>query len=113
MRLEAAGWLYLRLSGVLLLFLVLGHMFLMHILVGVNHIDFAFVRARWAGAGWRAYDLAMLLLAMPHAAWGLRSVSFDHVPAAPRRALLGSGLLVCLVVTVLGSWVILTFPQPI
>jgi succinate dehydrogenase / fumarate reductase membrane anchor subunit len=110
---EAAGWLYVRLSGVLLLFLVLGHMFLMHILVGVNRVDFAFVSARWTGLGWRAYDLAMLLLAMPHAALGLRSLAFDHLGTSLRPPLLGAGYAVCLIVTVLGTWVILTFPQPV
>jgi succinate dehydrogenase / fumarate reductase membrane anchor subunit len=112
-RREAAGWLYVRLSGVALLFLVIGHMFLMHVLAGVNSIDVAFVAARWAGAGWRAYDLGMLLLAMPHAALGLRSLAFDHVSPNWRPALLGLGYALCLAVTLLGAWVILTFPQPL
>jgi succinate dehydrogenase / fumarate reductase, membrane anchor subunit len=113
MRREAYVWVYIRLSGVLLLFLVLGHMLLMHILVGVNHIDFAFVSGRWNGLGWRAYDLAMLLLAMPHAALGVRGLAFDHLRPAARAPSLGAGLAVCLVVTVLGAWVILTFPNPL
>jgi succinate dehydrogenase / fumarate reductase membrane anchor subunit len=113
LRREAAGWLYVRLSGIALLFLVIGHMFVMHILAGVNSIDFAFVAARWAGAGWRAYDLAMLLLAMPHAALGLRSLAFDHLSSRWRPALVGPGYALCLAVTVLGAWVILTFPQPL
>jgi succinate dehydrogenase / fumarate reductase membrane anchor subunit len=112
-RQEAAAWLYVRLSGVALLVLVLGHTFLMHLLIGVNQVDFALVSARWTGLGWRAYDLGMLLLAMPHAALGLRSLAFDHVPEAPRRIFLGAGYAVCLLVTVLGTWVIVTFPQPV
>lgn len=113
MRSEAAAWLYVRLSGVALLALVLGHMFLMHLLIGVNQIDLALVSARWTGLGWRGYDLAMLLLAMPHAAVGLRSLAFDHVPKGPRGILLGGGYAVCLLATVLGTWVIVTFPQPV
>ena len=112
MRREAYAWAYIRLSGVVLLFLVLGHMFLMHILVGVDRIDFAFVVARWSGAGWRVYDLAMLLLAMPHAALGVRGLAFDHVPGAARVPLLTAGLAVCAAVTALGTWVIVTFPGP-
>ena len=111
--LEAAAWLYIRLSGVILLFLVIGHMLLMHVLVGVNRIDFAFVVTRWAGAGWRSYDLAMLMLAMPHAALGLRGLSFEHLPRRWRSASLSTGYAVCLLVTLLGAWVILTFPNPI
>jgi succinate dehydrogenase / fumarate reductase membrane anchor subunit len=111
-RAEAAAWLYVRISGVVLLVLVLGHTFLMHLLIGVNQVDFALVSARWTGVGWRAYDLAMLLVAMPHAALGLRSFGFDHVPAGGRAAFLGGGYAICLAVTVLGAWVIATFPQP-
>lgn len=110
---EAGAWLYLRLSGIALLVLVLGHTFLMHLLIGVNRVDFTLVSARWTGLGWRAYDLAMLLLAMPHAALGLRSLGFDHVPPRVRGRFLGGGYLICLAVTVLGTWVIVTFPQPV
>ena len=112
MRREAAAWLYVRLSGLALLVLVLGHTFLMHLLIGVNQIDFALVSARWTGLGWRAYDLTMLLVAMPHAALGVRSLGFDHVRATVRPAVLGAGYSVCLLVTLLGAWVIITFPQP-
>jgi len=112
-RSETLLWLYMRLSGLALLFLVLGHMFLMHVLVGLNQISFAFVEARWAGAGWRAYDLVMLLLAMSHAANGVRGLAYDHL--ASRRSSIGLliGYAGCLFVTVLGSWVILTFPSPV
>jgi succinate dehydrogenase / fumarate reductase membrane anchor subunit len=112
-RAEAMAWLFVRLSGVALLFLVLGHMLLMHVLVGVNAIDFAFVSARWTGAGWRTYDLAMLLLAMPHAALGLRGMAAEHLPRSVRSPLLGTGYLVCAVLTGLGTWVIFTFQRPI
>ena len=112
-RAEAAAWVFVRLSGVALLFLVLGHMLLMHVLVGVNAVDFAFVSARWAGAGWRAYDLVMLLLAMPHAALGLRGMAAEHLPRRGRDLLLGAGYGACGLVTVLGAWVIVTFQRPI
>lgn len=112
-RAEAAAWLFVRLSGVALLFLVLGHMLLMHVLVGVNAVDFAFVSARWAGAGWRTYDLAMLLLATPHAALGLRGMAAEHLPRRGRDAVLGAGYAACGLVTLLGTWVIITFQRPI
>jgi succinate dehydrogenase / fumarate reductase membrane anchor subunit len=112
MRREAYAWAYIRLSGVALLFLVFGHVFLMHILVGIDRVNFAFVSARWSGLGWRLYDLAMLLLAMPHAALGVRGLAFDHVPRAVRLPFLAVTLGVCGVVTALGTWVIVTFPGP-
>ena len=112
-RSEVGLWLFMRLSGLALLVLVLGHMFLMHVLVGLNQISFAFVQARWSGAGWRAYDLVMLLLAMAHGANGVRGLAYDHLSSRPRRAALAAGYGACLVVTVLGAWVILTFPTPV
>lgn len=110
---EVAIWLYLRISGIALLFLVLGHMFLMHLLVGVNGIDFRFVAARWSGLGWRGYDLAMLLLAMSHGALGLRGLAYEHVAARNRRALVWAAYAWCGLITGLGAWVIVTFPQPL
>ncbi len=110
---EAAAWLFIRLSGILLLFLVLGHMLFIHVLVGVNHINFGFVAARWSGLGWRAYDLALLLLAMSHGALGIRGLAYDHVPAHLRTGVLPAAYAFCLVVTALGAWVIATFPNPV
>ncbi len=110
-RWEAWVWLYLRLSGIVLLVLVLGHMFLMHLLVGVNGIDFHFVAVRWSGLGWRAYDLSMLLLAMTHGALGLRGLAYEHVPARQRRGVVVGSYGWCTLITVLGAWVIVTFPR--
>jgi len=111
--LDAASWLYLRFSGIVLLLLVLGHMFLMHLLVGVNRIDFQFVAARWSGLGWRVYDLTMLLLAMTHGALGLRGLAYEHIPSSSRHAFVAAGYVWCGLITALGAWVILTFSRPL
>ncbi len=112
-RWEAAGWLYLRLSGVALLFLVLGHMLWMHVLVGVNQIDFGFVAARWTGLGWRIYDFTMLVLAMAHGTVGVRGLAYEHIPFRMRPRALALAYAFCVGVTALGAWVILTFPNPV
>lgn len=103
----------MRLSGIVLLFLVLGHMLWMHVLVGVNGIDFGFVAARWTGLGWRLYDFAMLWLAVSHGVIGIRGLAFEHVPTGVRTAALSVSYAACLLVVVLGSWVILTFASPV
>jgi succinate dehydrogenase / fumarate reductase membrane anchor subunit len=100
-------------SGIVLLFLVLGHLLWMHVLVGVNRIDFAFVAARWTGLGWRIYDFTMLVLAMAHGTVGLRGLAYEHVSNRLRPRALAVAYVFCLVVTALGSWVILTFPNPL
>ncbi len=70
----------MRISGLALVFLVLGHMFIMHIIDGgVDRIDYNFVSARWGGFFWRAYDWLLLALAMLHGAIGARGAIADHI----------------------------------
>src|SRR5581483_1867620 len=46
-RTELNIWLFMRISGFLLIFLALFHFFIMHFVYGVDTIDFNFVVARW------------------------------------------------------------------
>ncbi len=89
----------MRISGLALVFLVLGHMFIMHIVDGgVDRIDYDFVSARWSGFFWRAYDWLLLALAMLHGAIGARGAIADHIRSplwrgiAKTAALLGGVL---------------------
>ena len=103
----------MRLSGVLLLFLVIGHLFVIRILANFNEVDLAFVTARWSGLGWRSYDLAMLVLAMAHGANGVRGLLYDHGPRSWRARLLTFAYALCAAATVLGCYVIVTFSRPL
>ncbi len=47
--LELWSWLFMRLSGLLLLFLALGHLVIMHLVHNVDEISYAFVASRYAG----------------------------------------------------------------
>ena len=105
-------WYFMRISGVLLVLLALGHMFIMHVLLELSgqRIDFAFVTARWGSPFWRIYDLLLLLLAMVHGVNGGRVIVGDYV----RRGGLRTGLMTILYVAgffwlLLGIYVILTF----
>ena len=74
------SWFFMRISGLALVFLVLGHMFIMHIVDGgVDRIDYNFVSARWGGFFWRTYDWLLLALAMLHGAVGARGAIADHI----------------------------------
>ena len=61
---EQNTWLFMRASGVLLLVLVFGHLFV-NLMTGdgIHAIDFAFVAGKWANPFWQVWDLAMLWLA--------------------------------------------------
>lgn len=78
-RFEVYAWLFMRLSGVALIFLALGHLAIMHMINTVHDIDVDFVALRWASLGWRVYDVALLALALLHGLNGLRYVVDDHI----------------------------------
>ena len=76
---ELYSWLFMRISGIVLVFLVLGHLFIMNMLDGgVQRINFAFVAGRWASPFWQIWDLTMLWLAMLHGTNGLRTIINDY-----------------------------------
>jgi len=100
-RLEASLWGFMRLSGVLILPLVFGHLAMMHVIqgvfditgdgigvIGTPHVNESgtaveFVGRRWdylvAGVAiWRIYDGFLLALALVHGFNGLRYVVNDY-----------------------------------
>ena len=56
---ELFMWYFMRISGLLLVFLAVGHLFIMHILNNVETINYAFVASRWTDPEDRL-DLAAL-----------------------------------------------------
>ncbi|HMD87156.1 MAG TPA: succinate dehydrogenase [Terriglobia bacterium] len=111
--LELYAWIFMRISGLALLFLALGHLLIMHIIHNVDHIDFRFVAARYATPFWRTYDLLMLWFAMIHGVNGVRTVLVDYVnPRGWRTVSLASLFVVGFVLLTLGSLAILTFQPP-
>jgi succinate dehydrogenase / fumarate reductase membrane anchor subunit len=88
---ELVAWFFMRISGLLLVFLALGHLFITHILNNVETINYEFVSNRWAdpttGVVWRLWDLTMINLAMLHGFNGLRQVLDEYVVRRGRRVL--------------------------
>jgi succinate dehydrogenase / fumarate reductase membrane anchor subunit len=108
---ELYSWVFMRVSGVLLVVLVLGHLFIMNILDGgVQRINFGFVAGRWASPFWQVWDLLMLWLAMLHGANGLRTIVDDYTKRDASRFWLKMLLYAAsTVVIALGTLVIFTF----
>ncbi|MCQ4082539.1 succinate dehydrogenase hydrophobic membrane anchor subunit [Streptomyces sp. RB6PN25] len=108
---EMWAWLFMRLSGIVLVVLVLGHLIIQLVLDGgVSKIGFAFVAGRWASPFWQLWDLGMLWLAMLHGANGLRTVINDYAERDTTRFWLKTLLYTATVFTVfLGTLVIFTF----
>jgi succinate dehydrogenase / fumarate reductase membrane anchor subunit len=106
---EASGrerfwWYFMRLSGLALVILALGHMFIMHVLVELagGEIDFAFVQSRWGTPFWRIYDFLLLVLAFVHGANGARVVVSDYVAHRTARS-----LIIGLLLAAAGIWLVL------
>jgi succinate dehydrogenase / fumarate reductase membrane anchor subunit len=101
----------MRASGVLLLVLVFGHLFVNLMLgKGIHAIDFAFVAGKWANPFWQVWDLAMLWLAELHGMNGLRTIINDYATKQQTRFWLKTALYFsAFVVLVLGTLVIFTF----
>ncbi|WP_053385471.1 succinate dehydrogenase hydrophobic membrane anchor subunit [Leucobacter celer] len=84
---EKWGWIYMRVSGVLLLVLVFGHL-ASNLLIaegGVHAINFGFVAGKLANPFWQIWDTLLLWLALIHGANGMRTIVNDYVER-PRLA---------------------------
>jgi succinate dehydrogenase / fumarate reductase membrane anchor subunit len=109
--LEKWGWVFMRASGVVLIVLIFGHLFV-NLMVGegIHALDFAFIAGKFATPFWQWWDVLMLWLAFIHGGNGMRTIVNDYVTNEKvRKALvwaigLAAGLLI-----VLGTLVVFTF----
>lgn len=109
---ERFWWWFMRLSGLALVILALGHMLIMHVLVQLTgqELSFAFVTSRWGTPFWRIYDALLLILALTHGVNGARVVITDLVEAPTIRRLLTVGLgLIAVLWLLLGLLVVIFF----
>jgi len=108
---ELYAWLFMRMSGILLVVLVLGHLLVNLVLgAGIQAVDFAFVAGKWTNPFWQVWDLLMLWLAELHGVNGLRTIINDYTERDGSRFWLKALLyLSALIVLVLGTLVIFTF----
>jgi succinate dehydrogenase membrane anchor subunit len=109
--LEKWGWIYMRASGVLLVVLIFGHLFV-NLMVGegVHAIDFGFVGGKWADPFWQWWDVLMLWLALIHGTNGMRTIVNDYTnPGTVQKVLKAALLVSAVVLLVLGTLVVFTF----
>lgn len=83
---ETWSWLFMRVSGLLLVFLALLHFSITHIINDVAETDLDFVGARWQNPLWRLYDWSLLALGLAHGVNGVRWSIDDYVRHAGHRA---------------------------
>ncbi len=108
---EKWGWIYMRASGIVLVVLIFGHLFVnVFAGEGVKAIDFAFVAGKLANPFWIVWDLAMLWLALIHGANGMRTIINDYANNKRLRfILLGLVAVSTAALLILGTLVLATF----
>jgi succinate dehydrogenase / fumarate reductase membrane anchor subunit len=104
-RRERYLYLFMRMSGVALLLLAVGHMMIQHVLNSVHNLTLQFVATQWNSWGWRAYDMGLLIFAAVHGFNGLRNVLEDYVHNEKSMRVIRGGLVVLLIATIIWSTV--------
>ena len=82
---ELAWWVFMRVSGLVLIFLVFGHVFFNNIAFNAGQIDYSYVANRFSQSWVKVYDSFLLGFAMLHGVNGLRYSVEDYVRRPGRR----------------------------
>ena len=109
---ERTAYLFMRLSGIVLLFLAVGHVMIQLVLNDVHNLTLQFVADQWKSWGWKAYDMLLLAFAITHGYNGLRNILEDYIHNEKLMRVIHYALAVFVVATVAWSAVaIITFPM--
>lgn len=107
---ELFAWFFMRVSGIILLFIALFHLFYMHFVVDVETITFATIAERWQQPAWRMFDLALLFFSFTHGTNGVRYVLEDYINHDGFRVAAKTGLyLLYFILMAMGTYVIIAF----
>jgi succinate dehydrogenase / fumarate reductase membrane anchor subunit len=82
---RVVDYVVLRVTGLMLAVLVLGHFVVTHFVTDVAKDDSAFVARRLSSALWIAWDATMLAAALAHGAAGVRMAIADYADSSRRR----------------------------
>ena len=111
---ELYAWFFMRISGLLLVLLAAGHMFIMHVFNDTLNLDYEFVAARWDTPYWRTFDWLLLTLSILHGTNGLRIVMHDNIASKTSRQLALYGLyLTSTAFFILGTYVLVAFVREV
>ena len=107
---ETWSWFFMRISGLILVFLALIHFSITHLFHDVTHTDSGFLSTRWNNPLWRIYDWSLLALGLMHGVNGLRMITDDYVrPPAARAAVKAALYSITFLGFAYGTLTIITF----
>jgi succinate dehydrogenase / fumarate reductase membrane anchor subunit len=109
---ERYAWLFMRLSGVAMLILAVGHMVIQHIVNSSANLTIQFVAVQWSSWGWKAYDILLLWMAIPHGIRGLYNILSDYVHNPGLRRLIGGLLALFVLATVIWATIGISLFDP-
>ncbi len=98
---ERNAFMFMRLSGIALLVLAVGHMMLQHVLNSSTNLTIQFVAQQWNSWGWKLFDFLLLIFAVSHGVNGLRNVLEDYIHNKTAVKWIGIFLLIFVVATIL------------
>ncbi len=76
---EVVSWFFMRISGLLLIFLALYHLIWWNLVIGVEHLTADVVIERWNNPFWRLFNVMLVVFAMLHGLNGARYSIEDYV----------------------------------
>ncbi|WP_019585428.1 succinate dehydrogenase hydrophobic membrane anchor subunit [Deinococcus apachensis] len=83
---ELNWWIFMRISGLVLVFLILGHIYMTFIQVSESDATYIAVVNKLQQPAWKFYDWLILSLSMLHGVNGARYSIEDYVRSRPNRA---------------------------
>ncbi|HQF71686.1 MAG TPA: hypothetical protein PLH39_10450 [Promineifilum sp.] len=105
-------WLFMRLSGVAMLILAVGHMVIQHVLNSSTNLTIQFVAAQWDNWGWKAFDILLLWMAIPHGIRGLFNILSDYIHNNGARRVISVILGLFVVATVIWATIAIVLFDP-
>jgi succinate dehydrogenase / fumarate reductase membrane anchor subunit len=111
---ELAVWYLMRLSGLALFVLALGHFSIMHFIFDpANQSAQWIVDARWGSVLWRTVDWLMLTMVVLHSFMGVRTVVQDYTHGGARTALTMVLYLAGIALFLMGTMAVMTLRFPV
>ncbi len=101
--LERGAFMFMRLSGVALLVLAVGHLLIQHVLSSSGNLTVQLVADTWNSWGWRVYDLLLLIFAIVHGFNGFRNILEDYIHNRSTIKTINIILLIVMIATILYS----------
>ncbi len=98
---ERWAFLFMRVSGLALLILAVGHMMIQHVLNSSSNLTIMFVAEQWNSWGWKAFDMLLLGFAYLHGINGFRNVLEDYIHNRQTIKVINTLLAIFAVITIL------------